>query len=506
VIAGPGSGTRLVPNHFGAIFNGPFTLDLDFILGLRVAVILRPDASDSFGHGRQPSVDFASNDLGGGRKSVRLLTFELPAPVVRTARRNVSPARRRCLGHHERSMTPPRERLASGPAAMETQVLVMLGIFGMVTSLTMVAPLLVDLSREFRISVGTAGLLAAASAVPQALASPFAGVLSDRFGRRPMIVAALAAVGAFTLAGAAAPFFMALVVLRVLAGLLGSCGPTSLMASVGDLFPLERRSQAMAWFNMGFGLAAIAGVPVVGALAGLLGWRAGFAITGLGLLVLAALVRLRFPASRLVSAELHLTDGYRAVLGAPGLLSFLSANFIERSMYATIILYFPAFLMQRYRLTMIEVAPLLAIVAGGTLAGSFFGGWLGDRFSKPVIFITSQIVAGVVGLLLFDLDLRFATAVLLAVVVGLANAASRPGFLAYGSELAPARRGALFGLMGLTNQGGLGLGSVVGALAIAVGSYEAVAIVVACQGFLASTLASPLLVRKPPGPVAEPRK
>ncbi len=386
---------------------------------------------------------------------------------------------------------------------METQVLVTLTIFGMVTSLTMVAPLLLDLSREFGISVGTAGLLAAASAIPQALASPFAGLLADRIGRRPMIVAALTAVGAFTLAGAAVPSFMALVVLRILAGLLGSCGPTSLMASIGDLFPLERRSHAMAWFNMGFGLAAIAGVPFVGVLAGLLGWRPAFAITGLGVLVLAALVRLRFPAAPPVVVGIRLTEDYRAVFAAPGLLSFLSANFIERSMYATIILYLPAFLMQQYRLTTIEVAPLLSIVAGGTIAGSLFGGWFGDRLPKPVIFIASQTVAGIVGLLLFDLDLRFGAAVLLAVLVGLVNAASRPGFLVYGSELAPERRGALFGLMGLTNQGGLGFGSVLGALAIAIGSYQAVAIVVACQGLLASTLAAPLLARNPPPPAAE---
>jgi len=397
-------------------------------------------------------------------------------------------------------MTPRRAHLTSRKGAMETQILVTLTNFGMVTSLTMVAPLLVDLSREFRISVATAGLLAAASAIPQALASPFAGLLSDRFGRRPMIVAALTAVGALTLAGAAAPSFMALLVLRLLAGLLGSCGPTSLMASIGDLFPREHRSQAMAWFNMGFGLAAIAGVPVVGALAGFLGWRAAFAITGLGLLASSALVRLRFPASPPVAADIRATEPYRAVLTAPGLLSFLSSNFIERSMYATIIFYLPAFLMQHYRLTTIEVAPLLSVVAGGFIAGNLFGGWLGDRLSKPVIFIASQTVAGILGLLLFELDLRLATAVLLAVVVALANAASRPGVLAYGSELAPGRRGALFGLMGLTNQGGLGLGSLLGAAALTIGSYQAIAIVVACQGLVASTLAFPLLARRQPRP------
>jgi predicted MFS family arabinose efflux permease len=383
---------------------------------------------------------------------------------------------------------------------METQILVTLTNFGMVTSLTMVAPLLVDLSREFQISVGVAGLLAAASAVPQALASPFAGLLSDRVGRRPMVVAALTAVGALTMASALVPSFVALLFLRLLAGLFGSCGPTSLMASIGDLFPRDHRSQAMAWFNMGFGLAAIAGVPVVGALGGFFGWRVAFAITGLGLLISAMLVRLRFPVAPPPPAETGVSERYRAVLAAPGLVSFLSSNFIERSLYSTIILYLPAFLMQHHHLTTIEAAPLLSVVAGGIIVGNLCGGWLGDHLSKPVIFVASQTVAGILGLLLFELELRLASTVLLAVVVALANAVSRPGVLAYGSEIAPGSRGALFGLMGLTNQGGLGLGSLVGAAALALGSYGTIGIVVVCQGLLAAALAFPLLPRRQPSP------
>src|ERR1051325_6499699 len=64
------------------------------------------------------------------------------------------------------------------------------GVTGIVTSVTMIGPLLVDISRDLGVSLGQAGLLAAAAGVPQALFSPFSGLLSDRLGRKPLIVAA----------------------------------------------------------------------------------------------------------------------------------------------------------------------------------------------------------------------------------------------------------------------------------------------------------------------------
>ena len=71
-------------------------------------------------------------------------------------------------------------------------VLITAGVTGIVTSVTMIGPLLVDISRDLGISLGQAGLLAAAAGVPQALFSPFSGLLSDRLGRKPMIVIAFA--------------------------------------------------------------------------------------------------------------------------------------------------------------------------------------------------------------------------------------------------------------------------------------------------------------------------
>lgn len=372
-------------------------------------------------------------------------------------------------------------------------MLITASITGFVTSVTMIGPLLVGIAGDLGVSVAQAGLLAAASAAPQALAAPFAGLLSDRVGRRPLIVFSLAGVGVLGLAAAAAPVFAALVAIRFAAGLVGSMAPVGLMASVGDLFPPERRSPAMGWFNMGFSFAAIAGVPLMAAVGGVLGWRWAFAASGAIMLALAGAVRLWFPEIAPLVPGTSLRASYRTVWGVRGLLNLLSANLMERSLFMMTTIYLPAFLMLSYQMSAVGVAPILSIVAAGAIGGNIAGGWAGDRFPKPAIFVVAQVVAGALGLVLFGLHPALAAAVILGAALALANAASRPAFLAYGSELAPTQRGALFGLIALSNQSGMVVGSIVGALVLGGGGPMGFAIAALGQGLLAAALALPLL-------------
>src|SRR6188768_565516 len=232
---------------------------------------------------------------------------------------------------------------ADNGAGLGVLVLLTLAIFGFATCVTMLGPLLVDLSRELDVSLGQAGLLAAAMAVTWAISAPFAGVLSDRFGRRPLIVLALFGLGSVTFGAGLAPNFGVLVVMRTLAGVFGGFGPAVVLAAAGDLFPPSRRGMAMGWANLGFSMAAIVGVPSIGAIGGTLGWRWAFAATGLMVLAIGALIRLTFPAPRPVRAAPGAAGDdattYREALRVPGLWSILLANVFERALFTLAVLY-----------------------------------------------------------------------------------------------------------------------------------------------------------------------
>jgi predicted MFS family arabinose efflux permease len=375
-----------------------------------------------------------------------------------------------------------------------TLVLIASVILMFVTAITMIAPLLLDLSRDLDVPLGQAGLLAGAMSLPWALGAPFTGLLSDRLGRRPLIVIALAGIGVATLGAGFANTFATLMLARFAAGVFGAFGPASVMASVGDLFPPHRRGMAMAWLNAGFGLAAVAGVPAAGVIGGLFGWRWAFFSIGAVLLALAALVQLAFPPGNPTHSRVSLRQTYAEVFSVPLLGNVLVANLLERSIFQAAVLYLPPFLMLNYGLGTADVAPALALVAIGTLAGNALGGWLGDRFRGPraTIFVCAQTVAGGFALILFGVAPGLVFSVVLGALFGLSNASSRPAFLALGAELSPRYRGALLGLLSLTNQGGTVLGSSLGGLALAFGSYGTLAILTICGGLGAAALALPL--------------
>jgi predicted MFS family arabinose efflux permease len=306
------------------------------------------------------------------------------------------------------------------------------------------------------------------------------------------MVLALAGVGAASIGSAVASDFTTLLIVRFVGGIFGAFGPASTMAAIGDLVPSQRRGSAMGWLNLGFGLAAVAGVPAVGVLAGLFGWRWAFAVCGLALFVLAALVHVGFPSPPPSGRGSSLRVTYGAVLGVPRLGNVLCANLFERGIFNAAVLYLPSFLMLSYGLGPAEVAPALAVVAVGTIGGNTVGGWLGDRLPRAAVFVGAQTLAALIALALFGLTPGLVVSVLVGCTFGLANAASRPAFLALGSELSPRYRGALLGLLSLTNQGGVVLGSALGGLALGLGSYSALALLTLLGGATAALLALPL--------------
>lgn len=118
------------------------------------------------------------------------------------------------------------------------------------------------------------GWLAFAFAVTQFLFAPLLGNLSDRFGRRPVLLACLAAFGINYLFMALAGSIFWLFIGRIVAGLTGA-SYTIAYAYIADISTPEKKSQNFGMVGAAFGAGFIIG-PVMGGLLGHYGIRAPF--------------------------------------------------------------------------------------------------------------------------------------------------------------------------------------------------------------------------------------
>ena len=121
------------------------------------------------------------------------------------------------------------------------------------------------------------GWLLAAYAITQFLCAPVVGGLSDRFGRRPVLLAALFGFTIDYLFLAYAPTIGWLFVGRIVAGLMGASFTTA-GAYIADISTPEKRAQNFGMMGAAFGLGFIIG-PLFGGLLGGLGPRVPFLVT-----------------------------------------------------------------------------------------------------------------------------------------------------------------------------------------------------------------------------------
>ncbi len=106
------------------------------------------------------------------------------------------------------------------------------------------------------------GYLTFAYAGMQFLCSPIVGNLSDRYGRRPVLLASLLAFGFDYIVTAFSPTIWWLFLGRLLAGVTGA-SMTTAAAYIADISTPENRAQNFGMIGAAFGLGFIIG-PVIG--------------------------------------------------------------------------------------------------------------------------------------------------------------------------------------------------------------------------------------------------
>jgi multidrug resistance protein len=271
-----------------------------------------------------------------------------------------------------------------------TMFLVMLG-FGILI------PVLPFYVRHFNGNAATLGFLMASYSVMQLFFAPLWGRLSDRIGRRPVLLIGLSGYGVtFILYGLATHLWM-LFAARIMAGVISSATLPTAMAYIADVTTPEDRAKGMGIMGAAIGLGIISG-PAVGGFVGQYGLSLPFFVAGA-----VALLNLPFAFAYLPETLKPGSEGSSTarpglsldLLHHPQLPLFLLALTISFTM-AMFESTFALFSADRVGLTARDMGVMFAVL--GLLGVGLQGGGLGRlarRFGEVGMVTTAMLVSAV---------------------------------------------------------------------------------------------------------------
>nr|WP_284739492.1 multidrug effflux MFS transporter [Rhizobium sp. CG5] len=366
-------------------------------------------------------------------------------------------------------------------------------------SMNIFLPSLPDMAAFFDVDYAVMQLAVSGYLAGIALLQIFIGPLSDRYGRRPTMIASLIVLLMATLICIFATSFVVFMIGRMLqttvvAGLVLS------RAVVRDMVPMEDAASMIGYVTMGMTVVPMIGPTLGGILNDLFGWQANFiALFVLGLLVLAMVVFDLGETNRQKSGSFRQQlQAWPQLIGSPQFWGYtLTATFTSGAFFA--FLGGAPFIGN----TILKLSPSMLgvqffFVAAGYLVGNFFSG----RFSRRLGIASMMLTGSLFCLLGTIIPLALAgfgyTSALSffgpLVIMGFGNGLTLPSANAGIVSVRPELAGSASGLGGAITMAGGALLSVFASAIITeeTGSWPLLAVMLAC-GMLA--VASILFLR-----------
>lgn len=300
-----------------------------------------------------------------------------------------------------------------------------------------ISPLLVVIAVDFGVPLSAAVITASVYFLTYGLSQPVWGMLSDRFGRLPVMRVALAGALLCGMASAFAPTLWLLTVARALTGgFFGAVIPASI-TYVGDVTSRQDRQSALSDLMAAVAIGTASATAAAGIIGQTLNWRIVFALAAtLALIALIPLLRLTEPdrdrtATALTSLRLFFTEKWSWVI--------IGLAFVEGALVLGILtLLAPA----------LESQGVETSLAGLAVAAYGVATLVCSRFVRPATArLSASRVVGlggiclVLGLAAVAFHLSSLTVVIAALLLGGAWAFMHTGLQSWATQVVPAARG-----------------------------------------------------------------
>ena len=326
-------------------------------------------------------------------------------------------------------------------------------------SLNLFLPSLTNIALDFQadyalVSLSIAGYLAV-TAVLQLVIGP----MSDRFGRRPVLLCGLACFVVGSLGCLLANDIYYFLLFRALqAGVIS--GWVLAMAMIRDTHNEGEAASLIGYVAMSMAIAPMLGPMVGGLLDEFFGWRASFvlySVMGIALLLLCWLDLSETNRSPSATFAVQF-EAYPELFGSRRFWGFALCAVFSTGAFYVFLAGVPLVAARQFDISPGVLGFYMGTITAGFAVGSFVAGRYSQHYPRTTMMITGRsfaVVGLTLGLILFLAGYAHGLTLFIATVfVGVANGISMPSVNAGAISIRPKLAGSAAGLMGASTVGG----------------------------------------------------
>lgn len=314
-----------------------------------------------------------------------------------------------------------------------------------------VAPLIPEITKTTNTSIEQGGLLITAYALFYGVFAPLFGPISDKVGRKKMIVLGMLLFSFGTLCTGVTHNYYNILIFRSITGLSGAIVMPSIFALVGDKFQYQSRGMAMGIIMGAMIGSTVIGVPAGALVTQLTSWQWTFYGIGFLALLVTWLAYLGLPktppTNKIVeSIPIVCISSFKKAFSNTSiffaLLTTLLWTFGLYAMFSYIGVYYKI----NFQLTVAEVGLVLLVAGLASVLGNIIGGKLADKLGKKVVISIASLISSV-GVIGFSLLTNTLIGAILAHVIWSTSIGfGQSSLTALISELNPKVRGTVLSL------------------------------------------------------------
>lgn len=246
-------------------------------------------------------------------------------------------------------------------------------------------------------------LLVAVYAIISGGAQVLGGWLGDKAKRNVVVAIGLGGVGLAALGVGMSPTYSTILFFMSIMGIFGGFYHPAATSLLTGYFDSRRRGSVIGLHLLGGTIGFTAG-PVVGGLIGAaLGWRFSFIFLGIPALIAVPIVIKRFiPRDQPESVKnekggdetTERAEDLRLFTVIRPLLAITLLAILTHLIAGASLAFVPLYLVDKHRVDPAYAAMLFALIRGGGMFGSLFGGWLSDRWGRKNTVVMALAATG----------------------------------------------------------------------------------------------------------------